>query len=102
MKKITAQAVDAFMNARPFKKGNMQVYKFLNVTVMALHGNEIAYRYNDPERTLSICARGWLTNTTKERLNAIPGVRIHQKNWQWYLNGEQWDGQLIDVKGLGV
>ena len=39
MRKITKEAVDAFMNARTFKKGNMQVYKFLNVTVMALHGN---------------------------------------------------------------
>ena len=102
MKKITAQAVDAFMNARPFKKDNMQVYKFLNVTVMALHGNEIAYRYNDPDSTISICARGWLTNTTKERLNGIPGVHINQKNWQWYLNGEVWDGQLIDIKGLAI
>ncbi len=73
-----------------------------NVTIMKLYGNRIAYRYNDPERTLSISTTGWFTNTTKERLNAIPGVRIHQKNWQWYLNGEQWDGQLIDVKGLGV
>jgi hypothetical protein len=73
-----------------------------NVTVMKLYGNAIAYRFNDPERTLTITNRGWFTNTTKERLNAIPGVRIHQKNWQWYLNGEQWDGQLIDVKGLGA
>jgi hypothetical protein len=98
MKKITSEAVNAFMQGRSFKKGNMQVYKFLNVTVMALHGNEIAYRYNDPERTLSICARGWLTNTTKERLNALPGVNIYQRNWQWYLNGVQWDGNLIDIK----
>ncbi len=98
MRKITSEAVSAFMEARSFKKGNMQVYKFLNVTVMALHGNEIAYRYNDPERTLSISACGWLTNTTKERLNALPNVRIHQRNWQWYLNGVQWDGKLIDIK----
>ena len=102
MKKITAQAVDAFMNARPFKKDNMTIEVLPNVTIMKLYGNRIAYRYNDPERTLSISTTGWFTNTTKERLNAIPGVRIHQKNWQWYLNGELWDGQLIDVKGLGI
>jgi predicted DNA-binding protein (MmcQ/YjbR family) len=102
MKKITAQAVDAFMNARPFKKSNMHIEVQPYVTVMRLYGNPIAYRYNDPERTLSISTTGWFTSTTKERLNAIPGVHINQKNWQWYLNGELWDGQLIDVKGLGV
>lgn len=102
MKKITTQAVDAFMNARPFKKDNMTIEVLPNVTIMKLYGNRIAYRYNDHERTLSISTTGWFTKTTKERLNAIPGVRIHQKNWQWYLNGEVWDGQLIDVKGLGV
>jgi hypothetical protein len=102
MKKITAQAVDAFMNARQFKKDNMTIEVLPNVTIMKLYGNRIAYRYNDPERTLSISTTGWFTNTTKERLNAIPGVRIHQKNWQWYLNGEVWDGQLIDVKGLAI
>jgi hypothetical protein len=63
-----------------------------------LHGNEIAYRYNDPERTLSITDAGWQTNTTKERLNGIPNVHIHQKDWVWYLNGEEWNGNLIDVK----
>jgi hypothetical protein len=102
MKKITTQAVDAFMNARPFKKDNMTIEVLPNVTIMKLFGNRIAYRYNDPERTLSISTTGWFTKTTKERLNAIPGVHINQKNWQWYLNGEVWDGQLIDVKGLGV
>ena len=102
MKKITTQAVDAFMNARPFKKDNMTIEVLPNVTIMKLFGNRIAYRYNDPERTLSISTTGWFTKTTKERLNAIPGVHINQKNWQWYLNGEVWDGQLIDVKGLAI
>jgi hypothetical protein len=98
MKKITSEAVSAFMDARPFKKSNMHIEVQPNVTVMRLYGNPIAYKYNDPERTLSISACGWLTNTTKERLNALPNVRIHQRNFQWYLNGEQWDGQLIDIK----
>jgi hypothetical protein len=44
MKKITAQAVDAFMNARPFKKDNMTIEVLPNVTIMKLYGNRIAYR----------------------------------------------------------
>jgi hypothetical protein len=98
MKKITSEAVNAFMEARSFKKGNMTIEVLPNVTIMLLHGNAIAYRFNDTERTLTITNRGWFTNTTKERLNALPNVRIHQRNWQWYLNGVQWDGQLIDIK----
>jgi hypothetical protein len=97
MRKITQESVDAFMNARKFKKANMEVEVLPNVTVLKLHGNEIAYRYNDPERTLSITDAGWQTNTTKERLNGIPNVHIHQKKFVWYLNGEEWNGNLIDV-----
>jgi hypothetical protein len=97
MRKITAQAVDAFMDARPFKKDNMQVEVLLNCTILRLHGNAIAYRYNDPDRTLTITNCGWFSNTTKERLNGIPGVSINQKKRQWYLNGEVWNGNLKDI-----
>jgi hypothetical protein len=61
-------------------------------------GNAIAYRYNDPEKTLRITNCGWFSNTTKERLNAIDGVSIQQKNYEWFLNGEKWEGELIDIK----
>ena len=97
MRKITEESVDAFLNAKKFKKANMEVEVLPNVTILKLHGNKIAYMYNDPERTLSITNCGWETTTTKERLNAIPGVSIFQKNWQWYLNDKQWDGELIDI-----
>ena len=98
MRKITKESIEAFNNSTPFKKANMEIEVLPNVTIMRLHGNAIAYRYNDPERTLSITACGWQTNTTKERLNAIDGVNIRQKSWKWYLNGEEWDGELIDIK----
>ena len=102
MKKITSLSTDAFLNGRAFKRENMTIEVQPNVTIMRLYGNAIAYLYNDPERTLSISTTGWFTNTTKERLNALPGVHINQKNWQWYLNGMEWDGKLIDVNKLGA
>lgn len=98
MRKVTQNAVNAFMKGQTFKSSNTEVEVLPNVTVLKLHGNAIAYLYNDPKRTLSITSAGWQTATTKERLNAIPGVNIHQKNRQWYLNGAQWDGKLIDIK----
>jgi hypothetical protein len=97
MKKITEKSIDAFLNAKPFRRDNTEVVVLPNVTILKLFGNEIAYLYNDPERTLSITNRGWFTDTTKERLNGIPRVKISQQKGKWYLNGTLWDGKLIDV-----
>lgn len=98
MRKITKKSIEAFLNAKKFKKSNTEVRVLPNVTVLILFDNEIAYKYNDPQNTLMITDAGWQTNTTKERLNGLPNVSIHQKNRQWYLNGEKWDGELIDIK----
>lgn len=98
MRKITKEAVNAFMSASKFNKDNTTVEVLPNVTILKLHGNIIAYRYNDPERTLSITNAGWFSNTTKERLNGLPNVNISQRKGVWYLNGNEWDGELIDVK----
>lgn len=98
MKSITQDSAKAFMNATRFKKSNMKVDVLDNVTILRLHGNAIAYLYNDPQRTLSITNCGWFSKTTKERLNAIPGVSVKQKNFDWYLNDVKWDGNLVDVK----
>lgn len=97
MRKITKEAVQAFYSAIPFKKGNTQIEVLPNVTIMSLHGNRIAFLYNDPQRTLSITNCGWPSNTTKERLNALAGVSISQVNFVWYLNGKEWDGKLTDL-----
>lgn len=98
MRKITKESVNAFLNAETFSKSNMIVEVLPNVTILKLHNNPIAYRYNDPEKTLSIQNCGWFSNTTKERLNALPNVNICQKNWNWYLNGKEWNGELTEIK----
>ena len=97
MRKITKKASEAFINAKNFSESNMSVIVRPNVTVMALFGNEIAYRYNDPNQTISITSAGWKTRTTKDRLNSIDGVNISQSKDTWYLNGNEWDGNLIDI-----
>jgi hypothetical protein len=97
MRQITKESINAFLNAKKFNKQNMAVEVLPNVTVLKLHGNEIAYLYNDPNKTLSISNCGWFTPTTKERLNALPNVHIQQKNYIWYLNGKEWNGDLIDI-----
>jgi len=97
MRKITKESIDAFLSAKKFRKSNMDVEVLPNVTVLKYQGNSIAYRYNDPKKTLSITNCGWFSNTTKERLNGLPNVSIIQKNFIWYLNGEEWNGQLTDI-----
>jgi hypothetical protein len=97
-KAITTNAIEKFLNAETFKSGNTTVEVFPNVTILTLFKNPIAYRYNDPERTLSITTCGWKSNTTKERLNGLPNVRISQSKGKWFLNGAEWNGELIDVK----
>ena len=98
MRQITKDSISAFMSAKKFNRQNMQVEVLPNVTLLKLHNNIISYRYNDPQRTLSITNCGWFSNTTKERLNALEGVSIQQKAFKWYLNGVEWDGQLTDIK----
>jgi len=98
MKAITVEAIAHFNSASNFNKSNTQVEVLPNVTVLKLFGNEIAYKYNNPQKTLSITNAGYKTNTTKERLNGLSNVSINQSKGIWYLNGKEWDGKLIDIK----
>lgn len=103
MRLITRESVTAFLNGNKFNKSNMSVEVKPNVTILKYQGNSIAFKYNDPKNTISITNCGWESNTTKERLNGViylSGLnidRIYQKNWQWYLDGKEWDGELINL-----
>lgn len=97
MRKITQMAINAFMNVQEFKMSNTRVVVLPDVTILSLFGNEIAYRFNDADNTISITNADYFTNTTKERLNGIPGVNIQQRKGNWYLNGNLWDGKWINI-----
>jgi hypothetical protein len=98
MRKITEESVKAFLNKGTLNKQNMSVFfdRYDYKSRMLLHNNCIA-TYDYQEDILSISNCGWFSNTTKERLNALPNVDIRQKNYVWYLNGEEWDGNKIDI-----
>jgi len=91
MRKITSDVVGAFMLKQARTVGNSHT----DGSSLYLHGNEIAKHTDDG---IMITNAGWSSNTTKERLNAIPGVSISQKNWAWFLNGNEWDGSWILIK----
>tara|TARA_Y100000816_G_C25878491_1_gene458348 strand:+ start:406 stop:708 length:303 start_codon:yes stop_codon:yes gene_type:complete len=95
MRKITQEAIRAFTHRKNFKKGNTQVMADIaGWAGLFLHGNLIAEIENNQ---LIINDGGHKSNTTKERLNGLPHVNIIQRNFQWYLNGEAWDGKKINV-----
>jgi hypothetical protein len=95
MRKITRESIDKFLSREPFKKSNMEVDECYGKFRLKLHGNTIAIL--DEFNMLSISNAGWTSNTTKERLNGLPHVGIYQKNWQWYLNGNEWNGEWTRV-----
>ena len=98
MRKITEESVNAFLNKGTLNKQNMNVFydRYDQTSRMLLHNNCIAtYDYDNNRLSISNC--GWFSNTTKERLNALPNVNIYQKNYKWFLNGKEWDGNKIDI-----
>lgn len=97
MRKITKQAVEAFNAGRDWKSGNTEVRVVADTVSLVLHGNLIAIR-ETVTGELRITNAGWRTATTKERLNGLDGVSIIQKDRAWYLNGERWDGDWVNVR----
>ena len=91
MRKITSEAVEAFKGGKYYKNTNTEIagYSFY------LHGNKIAEK-RDGE--IDITLAGWNTNTTRERLNGLDGVRVTTRQGQAYLNGKAWDGEWITIK----
>ena len=97
-RKITQESVRNFLDGVPFKKSNMSVVREGTIYYLKLHGNKIAALEADGRMWISNA--GWRSNTTKERLNGLPNVRINQKNWEWFLNGKVWDGNPIYINQL--
>lgn len=103
MRKITEEMCSTLMHLEARDLGNTQVrieamqMGIPTIASMYLFGNKIA-TYHSPTNTLEITNCGWFTNTTRDRLNGLPGVSISQKKFVWYLNGEVWDGSLKKIK----
>lgn len=97
MKIVTEKAVTCFRNGGNATFNNTRVVTENGVSKMYLFGNLIAILEHDKGGVMRISNAGWDTNTTKERLNGLPNVRINQKNFEWYLNGEKWNGSWKQI-----
>lgn len=87
MRKITQIVVGAFLSGKAISHGNTCT----DGKSLFLHGNKIAEFKEDGQLYATLA--GWNTNTTRERLNALPGARFHQKNFAPYFHDK-----LIDSK----
>lgn len=95
MRAITQKAQQAFLGNKNFHLDNTLV-KYDGVTTeMFLFGNLIATKFGG---ILKITNAGHKTNTTKERLNSLPGVSIYQRKGEWFLNNEKWDGKWTIIE----
>lgn len=94
-RKITTEAINAFMSGVKYNNSNTSVYIWDDNEIrLLLHWNFIAKRN---WLNIEIRTAGWFSNTTKERLNWLPWVSIQQKKWEWFLNGNEWDGSWTTI-----
>ena len=111
MRQITRDAGQALHNRQPFKRGNTTVKVDGRNAKMRLHGHVIA-EFHDlgghpdcprtPQHLYMIDSCGYMTHTTKERLNGIPGIQVVQRKGVWYLNGREWNGSRVAVELSGA
>jgi len=96
MRQITRESIEAFEQGRPFKKANMEV-KISGVSKeLFLHGNLIAKKCDNNKLWVS-CGGYRKSRTTKERLNGLSGVSVVQRAGVWYLNGQAWNGEMVNI-----
>ena len=100
-RKISVEAAEALMQGREYKKSNTEVVQIGDTDfLLVLHGNQIA-EYDTSDGSLYVSDGGYtpMSPTTKDRLNALPGVEVHTSQKQLYLNGQRWSGKWEQMSG---
>jgi len=93
---VSEKAARCFMNRKKYTnshcntwvyedtKGNM-LYRLYRTTIAVL----------SPQNELYITCGGWVTKTTRDRLNNLPLVSISRRRGKSYLNGQKWDDEWV-------
>ena len=85
MRKVTQQIKEAFEQRKAKTIGNTNT----DGESVWLHGNKIVTR--DASGVVMATLAGWNTPTTRERINGILDVGVHQVNFEPVLNGHTID-----------
>jgi len=91
-KNVTTAIADAWFRGKAKRISNTET----DGETIWLFDNAIAW-WSSPD-TFTITTADYPTATTKERLNGLPGVRVHQYKGELYLNNKRWDGSPVDIK----
>ena len=96
MRKIEQLMNQAITDSKDWQQDNTSVFTTGGSTSVFLHGHEIARITYDG---VSLNNKGWLTKTTKSRMNAIlkehgAGDYVCQKNFKWFI----FDGLTKELK----
>lgn len=94
MRKIEQQMLNAIRQKKDWRSGNTSVEKIGATEIHVKLFNNLIATIRQDKIYLSNC--GYLTATTKSRLNAIlslalKGYGIYQKNYTWYIYDPQQD-----------
>ena len=89
-RQITEIISRKFMNDESYRLSNSEVHTDFVFTRLYLHGNLIAIKKKDTGK-IKVSMAGYPTVTTRERLNGLPNVKISQKDFTQYLNGQEID-----------
>lgn len=84
MRQIDVLTATAFCEHRKFKLSNTEVEIRDGKPHLYLHGNCIAKIDENGDLLVSHC--GWESNTTRSRLNALPGVSVSLYKGSFVLN----------------
>lgn len=79
MRQVSKKISAAFMQRKSAKCGNTRT----DGNTIWLHGNPIA-RWNDDD-SFEVTLADWPTVTTRERLNSLPAVRVHQHKKKQFI-----------------
>jgi hypothetical protein len=91
MSTISTKAADALLNYKKLNSSNTKVWQDYDGSHMAIFGNKIAWVTLKGELWIDAC--GWVSKTTRDRLNEVLGGGLSIKKKEYYLDGEVWDGK---------
>ena len=85
------------MRRERFKKSNTEVRIVNGLPQMYLFNNKIAEMKSEGDICINTC--GWMSKTTRERLNAFIDIRIDKGNF--IINEKfKWDGSWLNISRL--
>jgi hypothetical protein len=93
MRKVSKKIAAAFMQHKAAKSGTTET----DGTTLWLHGNAVAQWHNN--NVFHVSFAGWPSVTTRERLNSLPAVRVHQHKHEQFITNPA-NGQDVEVKDL--